>query len=80
MEKINKLLNYSTNYTENLKEIMYLIKMNMKVFVSFSIKVFMKKNESFFTNMNIKVKLKGFSKSKLKFQLRTLKKCLCFHI
>ena len=48
MRKIDKLLNLSMNYTENLNEIMYLIKMNMNHYVIFLIGTLKKRKMSRF--------------------------------
>ena len=42
MNEINKLLNFSTNVTENLYKIMLSIKLNTKVYVIFLLNMLMK--------------------------------------
>ena len=56
MNEINKLLNLSTNYTENLYKIIYSIKLNMKVFVIIILKMLMKIKMNLFYNYEHKKK------------------------
>ena len=57
------------NYTQNLYKIMESIKMKAKVDVIPLLNSWKKKNESFFINMNVKIKLNFFSHNKLFFDL-----------
>ena len=58
MKKTNRQLNFLINYTENFYKIMYLIKMNMKVYVIFLLKMLMKRKTKFFYNHKHKNKIK----------------------
>ena len=54
MKKINKQLNLSINYTENLYKKMESMKMNMKVFVIFSLNIWIKQKMNLIKNINLK--------------------------
>ena len=71
MKEINKLLNLLIKYTENLYKIMWLIKMNMKVYVKFLLNMLMKIKMNLFHKHEHRIKKKLSSHSELKFQPRT---------
>ena len=71
MKKINKLLDLSINYAENLYKTRLLIKMDMKIFVILLLNIWRKQKLNFFINMNKRTKLNFFSNNKLKLQPRT---------
>ena len=48
MKKVNKIFNHLINYTENPYKIMYLIKLNMKVYVIFLLNMWMKQKMNLF--------------------------------
>ena len=57
MKKTNKLLNLSINYTENLYEIMQLIKLSMEVYVIFLLNMLMKTEMNLFYKYEYKNKI-----------------------
>ena len=70
-EKINKQLNLLMKYTKNFAKLIYLIKMDMNLYVILLLNMLMKQKWIFLMNMKIKVKLNFFSHNKLKFQPTT---------
>ena len=54
MSKINKRLNFSISCKENLYKNIYLIKMNMNLFIIFLLIIWKKQKMIFYINMNIK--------------------------
>ena len=69
MKKFNKLLNLSVTCTENLYKIIYLIKLNIIVYVIFLLNIWMKQEIILFMNMNMKRKINFLKLNKLKFNV-----------
>ena len=60
MKKTNKQLNLSIKYTENLYKIVYLIKMNLKVYVIFLLNMLTKQRVNLFYKFEYKSRIKFF--------------------
>ena len=69
-EKINKQLNLLRNYIAKVYRIIWLTKVNMKVYVTFLLNILMKQKMNLFHKHEYQKKIIFFSNNKLKFQPR----------